>query len=1265
MKKSNRLSVRVLALLMTFVMLFSFSATVFAAQGDVVSTKYYTIGYNSDTDVPEIVVTVDAEAFGALIAERNFTKKELANFLPEVVLDVLTTRELPAIGELVELFPEELFTKSELVKVIPTSLLEKYLTEDLIANILPKSEWANILPIKDVIDAEEIAYVMETYPAIAEALITKSLLEELLTADIIASVVTPELAEQLMSDELIDKLVTADVLTALMTADVIDTLIEKLDDDVIESFMNDDALVDKLVTDTVLTALMTSDVIDALVGKIDDATIESFMDDENLVNKLVSNSLIETLITADVAKSIFSSDSVISNLVNSEDNLMKALLDANLFTEDDFIGCLSQEQKDIVAAAPAGQEQDVLFEQLGNSVDSRANVATLIGTKAEAVADVLVDEIGVDEFLALVGGRDAVIEAITMKAIISEIGAATIAKEVGAQKVLDAVGADAVIEVIGMSKIIEAIGIDAIVAELSAKQILDVVGADTVIEVVGMPAIIDTIGLDKIIAELNVSDIMDVVDVDVIISKIGMEAIVNKIGMDKLIDTVLANTDTDYITRIAKKIIDSPSFDFSAVLSKILKSVDTSALKSEVKSILMKALLNDVDSVDLLYHNDADTSASVFAYNSSTNSLELNLQEMSNAILLSIPDSEDLACIGDGDTFFMMGLGLNFADNSNTYGCKVRVELDGDTSVLNHYANRIAEALEYSYDVNNGLSVNVSDFDTETRISFAALLRKALATDALTDSQKAKLFSIFSKEGQDFLDAFAAFDFNASFIDAEYVPYLEQIRDKMMIVLEKAFDKSSVDYRPITFASLYDETLNQFVFADSVSIPTGKLINMVCTKLGFSIDQFNAIIGSYDEYVSYSMTLTLAMDDVYRVRYFDNNGNLLYTTFLPSATDLSVINNNTNALNGKAGEYGWADKNGEIVTVTPNADIDLYPANEVAADTFIATFVADGKVVAKVPFKAGDTKLTYVPRVPEKLGYHGRWENYKLGTENITIKAIYTEKTYTVIYNANGGEGTMANQILTYDKATALSACTFTRDGYTFIGWNTAADGTGTSYADKQVVKNMTIVEGVVLYAQWQAVAPTVHTVTFMANGTVVDKVTFNEGETELSRIPAVPVRAGYVGAWEAFTLTNVDITVNAEYVANEYVVVFNANGGEGAAMPNQTMTYDTFAELSANTYTYAGYVFAGWNTAADGTGTSYADGENVKNLAESGEVTLYAQWNAEVEDTTTATEETTTEAPVDDEKGFNWIVLVIVIAVLAIAGGVAGFLVYKKKKSV
>lgn len=59
--------------------------------------------------------------------------------------------------------------------------------------------------------------------------------------------------------------------------------------------------------------------------------------------------------------------------------------------------------------------------------------------------------------------------------------------------------------------------------------------------------------------------------------------------------------------------------------------------------------------------------------------------------------------------------------------------------------------------------------------------------------------------------------------------------------------------------------------------------------------------------------------------------------------------------------------------------------------TFIATFVADGKIVTTVEFKEGDTELKNVPDVPKKDRYDGVWENYlPLKSENITINAIYT-----------------------------------------------------------------------------------------------------------------------------------------------------------------------------------------------------------------------------------------------------------------------------------
>ena len=94
--------------------------------------------------------------------------------------------------------------------------------------------------------------------------------------------------------------------------------------------------------------------------------------------------------------------------------------------------------------------------------------------------------------------------------------------------------------------------------------------------------------------------------------------------------------------------------------------------------------------------------------------------------------------------------------------------------------------------------------------------------------------------------------------------------------------------------------------------------------------------------------------------------------------------------------------------------------------------------------------------------------------EALYLYAQWTANKYTVTYNANGGTGTMANQGLTYDKAATLNANTFKRTGYRFNGWNTKADGTGTSYADKASVKNLTANSGgtVTLYAKWYSATP-------------------------------------------------------------------------------------------------------------------------------------------------------------------------------------------------
>ncbi len=87
------------------------------------------------------------------------------------------------------------------------------------------------------------------------------------------------------------------------------------------------------------------------------------------------------------------------------------------------------------------------------------------------------------------------------------------------------------------------------------------------------------------------------------------------------------------------------------------------------------------------------------------------------------------------------------------------------------------------------------------------------------------------------------------------------------------------------------------------------------------------------------------------------------------------------------------------------------------------------------------------------------------------------------------------------------------------------------------------------------------------------------------------------------------DATYTAQWSLNTYYVSFNANTGSGT-MSDQGIAFYTSEILTANAFTKAGYSFAGWNTQADGGGSSYADEATYGPMGASN-VTLYAQWSA------------------------------------------------------
>lgn len=98
---------------------------------------------------------------------------------------------------------------------------------------------------------------------------------------------------------------------------------------------------------------------------------------------------------------------------------------------------------------------------------------------------------------------------------------------------------------------------------------------------------------------------------------------------------------------------------------------------------------------------------------------------------------------------------------------------------------------------------------------------------------------------------------------------------------------------------------------------------------------------------------------------------------------------------------------------------------------------------------------------------------------NMTLYAKWTPNNYEVLFDENGGSGTMNNQLIIYGQKVPLSKNVFTRTGYQFAGWSKTADG-ALEFADEAEAKNLTLNASITLYAVWQ---PNTYRIVYSANG--------------------------------------------------------------------------------------------------------------------------------------------------------------------------------------
>lgn len=233
------------------------------------------------------------------------------------------------------------------------------------------------------------------------------------------------------------------------------------------------------------------------------------------------------------------------------------------------------------------------------------------------------------------------------------------------------------------------------------------------------------------------------------------------------------------------------------------------------------------------------------------------------------------------------------------------------------------------------------------------------------------------------------------------------------------------------------------------------------------------------------------------------------------------------------------------------------------------------------------------------------------GTPNgvVTMVAQWTPNAAAINYNANppagrtaGGQGT-ANWTGHTGDTQDIGENGWTVDGYTFIGWNTSADGKGTAYAPGTTwTANGTLT----LYAQW---TPGQAGLTYDGNGATGGKTDPQPGKTDekinvrdngftrdgymfVTWNTQADCRGKAVDPGDEWTLQG-SSTLYACWAGNAQTLAYHGNGATGGNTAVQSGKTGDELTTNANGFTRDGYTFVRWDTAKDGSGTAYGEGKN------------------------------------------------------------------------
>ena len=291
-----------------------------------------------------------------------------------------------------------------------------------------------------------------------------------------------------------------------------------------------------------------------------------------------------------------------------------------------------------------------------------------------------------------------------------------------------------------------------------------------------------------------------------------------------------------------------------------------------------------------------------------------------------------------------------------------------------------------------------------------------------------------------------------------------------------------------------------------------------------------------------------------------------------------------------------------------------FNGGECSQNQITATYLEKLPDLSVIPVRAGYIFLGYFDAKNNGTQYYNADLSHDLNWNKMTGAVLYADWqaiAYQVKFDGNNAtSGSMSNEAFVYDISKNLTANAFARVGYSFVNWNTKADGSGVSYTNNQSVKNISSVDGdiITLYAQWNTVSYSINYNLDGGTNNVDNPATYTIEDAVVLKAPSKNgyTFAGWSNGGKIETGCTGTLSFTASWTANTYTVTFDKQGGTSGA-ETVVVTYGSDMPYCAAPE-YSGYDFEGYY---DENGTQYYSSTmgSVRVWNKTENTTLYARY--------------------------------------------------------